>query len=349
MQDQDVDNSVAADLTSDNSSAQSTDTAPAESASADTPSSDPSAQSSAEAGSAVADNPTDDGQQAPSQGNTEANAAPPPSAPDYERQYKAIQSWATKQRQENLDLQRQLKELQQQVQAHQQKQSEPQLRPWDEGHAEHAQFLRLVDKAEYFDELIQGEDNPEVIKAIQQKQLRVLGEQGIQTLREWRDDVRRQERERRLNPKAFYSKLIRQEAQPVVQETLQSTSQNYQQMIQAREQAQKWVQGNPEVATPDNIRSVLKLMEQGATFDQASAMVERDHYRSQVSSAQRKSASAEEKERLLQGKAAGAIHRSPNATSKLDIKKFMAEKGMDKMDSRARLDAYFDLDKDGLL
>lgn len=341
----DVDSGTEVDQTS-STTEQTTDTASLGSASADTPTSDQPDSSSADAGSALADTPTDAGSQAPSKSNIEAEAVTPPTSPDNDR-YKAIQSWATKQRQENLDLQRQLKELQQQIQTSQQKQSEPQLRPWDEGHADHAQFLRLVDKAEYFNELIEGEDNPDVIKAIQQKQLRVLGEQGINTLREWRDDVRRQERERRLNPKAFYSKLIRQEAQPVVQETLQSTSQNYQKMIQAREQAQKWVQGNAEVATPENIRQVLSMMEQGTPFDVASAKVERDHYRNQISNAKKMSASAEEKERLLQGNAAGAIHRNPNASKKVDVGKLRKDKGI--QNGRQLIDELFDLDHQGLL
>ena len=330
------------------SSEQSTDNAASGSASADNSTSDQTAAASADAGSARADNLSDAGTQAPSQSNTETVAVPPTQANPYgEKQYREIQGWATKVNQRNLDLERQLKELQQQVQAAQKKDSEPQLRPWDEGHAEHAQFLRLVDRAEHFEELIQGEENPEIVKALQQKQLRVLGDQGVQMLRDWRDNVRSQERERRLNPKAFYSKLIRQEAQPVVQETLQSTSANYQQMIQARDQAQKWIQGNPEVATPENIKAVIALMENGAKFDQASATVERDHYRKLVSDAKKMSASAEEKERLLQGNAAGAIHRNPNASKKVDVGKLRKDKGI--QNGRQLIDELFDLDSKGLL
>jgi hypothetical protein len=342
-----IDEAASGDDTAASSATQTTDNASAGSASADNHAGDPPASTSADAGSAVADNLPEDGAQAPSQGNTETAAVPQAPTIDYERQYKAVQGWSTKVQMENQELQRQLKELQQQFQSAQQKQSEPQPRPWDEGHAEHAQFLRLVDKAEYYDELIQGEDNPEIIKALQQKQLRVLGDQGVQMLRDWRDDVRRQERERRLNPKAFYSKIIRQEAQPVVQETLQSTSQNYQQMIQARDQAQKWIQGNPDVATPENIKAVIGMMEKGVKFDEASAKVERDHYRNLVSNAKKMTASAEEKERLLQGNAAGAIHRNPNASRKVDVAKLRKDKGI--QNGRQLIDELFDLDSKGML
>lgn len=343
-----LDNAADADVNQVSSSEPNTDTATSGSPEGGNQTSDPAANgTSADAGSAVADNPTDDGAQPSLTGSAEADAEPNQEA-QYQKQYREVQGWATKVHQTNLDLKRQLEELQSQFKTTQPtKTSEPQLQPWDEGHAEHAQFLRLVDKAEYFDELIQGEDDPEMVKRLQQKQLRVLGDQGIQTLRNWRTDVRNQERERRLNPKAFYSKLIRQEAQPVVQETLKSTSQNYQQMIQAQQQAQKWVSGNPDVATPSNIQQVLKLMESGVSFDNASQRVERDHYRNQVSNAKKMSASAEEKERLLQGNASGAIARNPNAGKKVDVDKIRRDKGI--KNSREFIDELFDLDKQGLL
>lgn len=343
-----VDSAAELDQTSSSSSAQGTDTASAGSASAGTLTSDPSVGTSADAGSAVADTLPDDGAQRSSTSDSEtkqAVASTPPSS--YEKQYKDVQGWATKVLQQNLGLQRQIKELQTQFQATQQKASAPQSQPWDEDHAEHTQFLRLVDKAEFFEELIQGEQDPAEIQKLHTRMHRALGEKGVSMLQEWRADVRRQERDRRLNPKAFYSKLIRQESEPVVRETLQSTSQNYQQMIQARDLATKWVKDNAEVATPDNIRAVLALMEKGVSFDQASAQIERDHYRSQVSVAKKMSASAEEKERLLQGNASGGINRNPNAGKKIDVQKLRKDKGI--QDGRGFTDMLFDLDKEGLL
>ncbi len=342
-----LDDAVSGGDTAADSSAQTTDTASAGSAPADNPTSDPTAGTSADAGSAVADNPSDDGNQAPSQGKTEAEAVTSAPTIDYERQYKAIQGWSTKVRQENQELQRQLQELQQQFRTSQQKSTPEVIPPHDERSPEHQDFLRFHDKADFYEELIQGEQDPAEIQKLQAKMHRVLGERGVKMLSDWRDDVRRQERERRLNPKAFYSKLIRQEAQPVVQETLHSTSQNYQQMIQARDQAQKWIQGNPEVATPENIKAVIGMMEQGIKFDQASAQVERDHYRNLVSNAKKMSASAEEKERLLQGNAAGAIHRNPNASKKVDVGKLRKDKGI--QNGRQLIDELFDLDSKGLL
>ncbi len=343
-----VDSDAGVEQTTTSSSAQSTDTASVGSAIADTTTSDPTVGTSADAGSAVADTLPDDGTQRSSTSDSETKTTVPPSqGTTYEKQYKDVQGWATKVHQTNLDLQRQLKELQTQFQASQQKQAAPQHQPWDEDHAEHAQFLRLVDKAEFFEELIQGENDPAEIQKLHARMHRALGEKGVGMLQEWRADVRRQERERRLNPKAFYSKLIRQESEPVVRETLQSTSQNYQQMIQARDQATNWVKDNPEVATKENIQAVLTLMEKGTTFDAASAQVERDYYRNQVSNAKKMSASAEEKERLLQGNASGGINRNPNAGKKVDVQKLRKDKGI--QDSRQFIDELFDLDKQGLL
>jgi hypothetical protein len=342
-----IDEAASGDDTAASSATQTTDNASAGSASADNQAGDPTASTSADAGSAVADNPSDDGNQAPSQGNTETEAAPQTQPTDSDRQYKAVQSWATKVRQENQELQRQLQELRQQVQASHQKSTPEVIPPHDERSPEHQDFLRFHDKADFYEELIQGEQDPAEIQKLQAKMHRVLGERGVKMLSDWRDDVRRQERERRLNPKAFYSKLIRQEAQPVVQETLQSTSQNYQQMIQARDEAQKWIQSNPEVATPQNIQAVIAMMEKGVKFDQASASVERDHYRNLVSNAKKMAASAEEKERLLQGNAAGAIHRNPNASRKVDVGKLRKDKGI--QNGRQLIDELFDLDSKGML
>lgn len=343
----DVDSGSEVDQTTTTSSTQSTDNASAGSVSTDNSTSDPTAGGSADAGPAVAGNPSDDGTQAPSQRITETETVTPAPAPDYARQYREVQGWATKTHQANLDLKRQLQELQTRFETTQTKSAPEVIPPHDERSPEHQEFLRFHDKADFYEELIQGENDPDEIKKLQAKMHRVLGEKGVQMLSNWRDDVRRQERERRLNPKAFYSKLIRQEAQPVVQETLKSTSQTYQQMIQARDQAQKWVSGNPEVATQENIKAVLALMEGGVSFDQASAHVERDHYRNLVSNAKKMTASAEEKERLLQGNASGAIHRNPNASKKVDVGQLRKDKGI--QNGRQLIDELFDLDRQGLL
>lgn len=311
----------------------------------------PSTGSSPDAGSALADTQAGDGSQASLTGQSEAQAVPQTGQSDpFEKRYKDATAWATKVHQTNLELHKQMQELQQQFSAMREQQQQvvdPELQPWDEGHKDHAAFLRLVDKAEYYDELIQGEENPDIVKALQAKQLRVLGEQGIGMLRAWRDDVRRQERERRLNPKAFYAKLIRQEAQPVVRETLQTTSANYQQIVAARDEAQKWVRDNPQVASKDNIQQVLKLMESGMPFNVASMAVEREHYRRIASNASKAQASAEEKERLLQGNAAGAVSRNPNAGKKVDVQQLRKDKGI--RNGREFIDELFDLDKQGLL
>ncbi len=343
-----VDTTAGVDDTTTSSPELASDSSTSDAASAASSDGNPAAGTSADAASASAEILSEDGQPASFKSDSETKSVPDQAAPDpFEKRYRDTQAWAQRTHQSNLDLQRQLKELQTQFQATQQKQTEPQRQPWDEDHAEHAQFLRLVDKAEFYEELIQGENDPAELQKLHAKMQRALGDKGIETLSNWRSDVRRQERERRLNPKAFYSKLIRAESEPVVRETLQSTSQNYQQMLQARDQATKWVSGNPEIATPENIRAVLGMMEKGITFDQASAIVERDHYRSQVSNAKKMSASAEEKERLLQGNASGGINRNPNAGKKLDVQKLRKEKGI--QDGRGFTDMLFELDKEGLL
>jgi hypothetical protein len=315
----------------------------------DNQSNDLSVGTSTEAGTAEAVNLPEDGQQEPSQpvAETKANPADGQGSVSYEEQYKRVQGWATKVHQRNLELEQRLKALEESAQKQSQQSAQPQTEPWDPEDARHQDFLKLVDKADYYSELIQGEDNPEIKKLLQDKQLRLLGNEGVDLLQRWQRAVRSQERERRLNPQAFYRKLIRQEAQPVVQETLQTTSQQYQQVQQARGDVESWMSKNKDIATPENIKAILGHMQSGMPFQVASAIAERDHYRKQVSAAQKASASAEEKERLLQGNAAGVVSRNPNASKQLDVAKLLKESGA--RNSREKIDKLFDLDRQGLL
>ena len=303
---------------------------------------------------AQADPATDDG----NPGNqvvetTETSGAP---AVPWEKRFKDTQSAYTKSTQEKQELARQFQELQQQFQDMRQQyagvkpeevqeyRSSKALKPWDEGSPEHSTFLNLVSKAEFFDELAQGETDQAELQKLQQRMVRAIGEPGLKMLDSWKADVRQQERERRLNPKAFYQKLIREQAQPVVRETLQESNHRYQEGLRGQKDAEQWM-ANKEVATPENIAKMRKLLD-SMPFDVAAAIVERDHYRSQVSNATKAKQSAEEKERLLQGNAAGAISRNPSSSKRLDVTKHLKEKGIS---GRAMLDELMALEQQGLL
>lgn len=269
----------------------------------------------------------------------------------WESRYKEAQSWATRTREENLSLQRRLQELESRFQQEQAK-ATPQVPMWDDTHANHAQFLDMVKTAQHYDRIInatQDETFKQSLIAMRDEQ---LGQDGLKTLREWRADVRQQEWERQINPNAYYRKLIQREAQPVIQNTLQSTSQNYQQARAAQEGVQKWLADNKDVATQDNLTKIQQMMQtptqahpRGMPFEVAAAMIERDHYRSQLSSRTAKDASVEEKQRLLEGNAAGTIARNPSSRAKVDLLKIRQEAP----DSRKFIDSLFDLDQKGLL
>lgn len=323
------------------------DTADAGSTSVDNLASDQTAGTSADVGAAVAANPPEDGQQDSFTGGAETKTVAAPAVPQYgEKQYKEVQGWATKLSQQNAELKAQLNRLQSQVQEREQAAKQATTEPWDPEDSRHANFLKLVERADYYDELMRGETDPAIVQKLQDKQLKLLGNDGIDQLQRWQQAVRAQERERRLNPRAFYQKLIRQEAQPVVRETLQSTNDTYQRQVQAVNDVQQWLQ-NKEIATDDNKKALISYMEKGMPFNVAQTIVERDHYRNQVSAAQKASASAGEKERLLQGNAAGAVSRNPNASKQVDVPKFFKDKGV--TSSRQKIDALFDLDHQGLL
>ena len=305
---------------------------------------------------AQADPATDDG----SPGNQAAETTETSGVPavPWEKRFKDTQSAYTRTTQENQALKQQFNELQQQIQEMRQQyagvkpeevtewRNSKALKPWDEGSPENPSFLNLVSKAEFFDELAQGETDPAELQKLQQRMVRAIGPDGLKMLDAWKVDVRNQERERRLNPKAFYQKLIREQAQPVVRENLQQANQQYQEGLRGRQDAEKWM-ANKEVATPENVQKMLQLMDKSRMpFEVASAIVERDHYRSQVSNATKAKQSAEEKERLLQGNAAGAISRNPSSGKRLDVAKHMKDKGIQ---GRSMVDELMNLERDGLL
>lgn len=350
-----IDSSPTNDTTSDSSlpSAESggTDTSTDVSQSQSSPAVDGTSPDA----SAPADSQPGDGNPG-QQGSAETKATSPEA---WEKRYKDTQSWATKTHQEKLELERRYKEAEQRIQEMESRyagvkpdeiekwRSQQALNPWDEGSPEHQFFLDTVREVRVHERLIQKAANPEQRKMLQELAAQDLGDKKLQLIERWREDVRNQENERQLNPRAYYAKLIKEQAQPVVRETLQHSNQQYQQAVQGREEAQKWMAENKEVATPENIQQVLKHMsEHRMPFNIAAAIVERDHYRNQVSNATKAKQSAEEKERLLQGNAAGGISRNPASSSKLNVAEHLKKVGPD---SRSKIDALFDLQQQGLL
>lgn len=291
-------------------------------------------------------------------GSVETKNDPQPEI-DYKQRYASqLKSW----QQERADKER----LQQQAEAFQQELAELKkqfqgIRPqeieqyrerskvpvWDESSDGHQAFLELRRTYDLYERNMRAAPDDATKQWLSQQMSQELGAEGAKTLREWQTDVRRQEWERQTNPQAFYRKLIQREAQPVIQQHLQGVSQTYQSVQSAQQEVQKWMKESAEVATPENIKSVLGLMEKGENFSVAAARVERDHYRSQVSAANKAKQSADEKERLLQGNAAGVIARNPNSSHKVDFKAVAKERGL--TSERDRINLLFELDQQGKL
>lgn len=251
--------------------------------------------------------------------------------------------------------QRELQALKQQFQGIQPQEVEQyrqtrELPVWDERSPNHQNFLNLRRLYDHYEQDMRAAPNDEIRQWLSQQMGQALGPEGAKTLRSWREYVRTQEWERQTDPAAYYRKLIQKEAQPVIQQSLQNVSQTYQSVQSAQAEVQKWMKENAEVATPDNIKAVIGMMEKGENFAMAAARVERDHYRSKVSAAAKASASAEEKERLLQGNAAGPIARNPNTAKKVDPKAVAKERGIEvgKGDPRF-IQLLQELDQQGLL
>lgn len=277
-----------------------------------------------------------------------------------ESRYKALFSRYNQEHQEFLNLQKQMQAFQGQFQQLQQQyaginpqaiseyQKQQELPPWDPDSPKHQAFREYLAKAEFYDELARGETDQAYLQKIAEKQERALGQEGLQTLAKWQAWRRQEERERRINPEGYFRRLAREEAEKTSRTVLKDSSQRYQQMQAGVTEAQGWAKANPQLVTKENLDQIERYMqESGMPFNVAAAIVERDHYRSQVSSAEKKAQSAEEKERLLQGNAAGTISRNPRTGKKIDVRKYLADKGI--TDSREAIDELFNLDQQGLL
>lgn len=211
---------------------------------------------------------------------------------------------------------------------------------WDSSHKQHNEFLELRRTAEHYHRLIANAGTPETKDWLFEQMREQLGEDGLKTLQNWKKDVQRQNYELQTNPREFYRKLIQSETKPVIQNHLQTVSQTYQETEAAKQQAASWMKDNP-VATAENIQSVMKLMDGGMKFEQATLQVERDHWKSQIGRANDAKSSAEEKERLLQGRTASTVVRNPQTDKRVDFVKYKTEKNLT---PRQSIDALFELD-----
>lgn len=316
------------------------------------------AESSTALGSVEADTQVAETAQA-NTGSVETTNENPPPEIDYKKRFIGAQKSWEQERTEKQQLQQQAQEFQrelaelkrqfqgirpQEIEAYR---AQAKVPVWDESSEGHQAFLELRRSYDLYERAMRAAPDDATKQWLGQQMSQEIGPEGAKTLREWQTDVRRQEWERQTNPAAYYRKLIQKEAQPVIQQSLSNVSQTYQSVQAAQQEAQKWMKENAEVATPDNIKAVLGLMEKGESFSSAANRVERDYYRSQVSAAKTAQQSADERMRLLQGNAAGVIARNPNSTKKVDYKAVAKERGL--TSERDRINLLFDLDQQGAL
>ncbi len=316
------------------------------------------AGTSTDAGSTEVETHVDENAQAANVAGVETKSQAHPEI-DYRQRYAdQLKSWQqekadrTRFQQQAEQFQQELAQLKQQFQGIQPQEVEQyrqtkELPVWDKRSPNHSKFLELRRLYDHYEEDMRAAPDDATRQWLSQRMSQVLGPEGAKTLRTWRDHVRQREWERQNDPDSYYRELIQREAQPVIQQQLQNVSQTYQSVQSAQAEVQKWMKENAEVATPENIKQILGLMEKGENFTAAAYRVERDYYRSQVLPAKQAKASAEEKERLLQGNAAGTIARNPNTAKKVDFKAVAKERGL--VSERDRIELLMELDHQGLL
>ncbi len=223
------------------------------------------------------------------------------------------------------------------------------LKPWDDGHPDFGRFQQLWSQAQWANELARSEPDPAVKKAILDRHFDAIADADRQLLQEHMRFVRAEQQQQAMNPAAYLQRQIQRHAQPVVQQNFQNVAHQQQQVMQATASVQKWISENAELATKENREAIANLMQtRNLPFEHAVVQWERDHYRGKVSGIDAKARSVEEKERLLQGKAAGIITRNPSTKQGVSVSGYLKEKGIPTSDGNGVANAILDLQARGV-
>ena len=319
-------------------SSQGTDTASSAPASADT------ASSNQPAGGSASDTPA----QADTQSSTDTltsgakdSTKTPSEATVPESRYKSLQAEFTRTSQARAEFERKLQEMEKRLE----QQSQSQEPIYSPRHPRNADFRKAYDAYAYTrNQLSQQYDATRTEQALKG----IFGDR-FGSFREYENHLEERKREAFSDPDAWFEKQFQDRFNKTIPQWQQNVAQQYQTVSTAQQEVQQWMSSNKEIATPENCQKVAAMMEKGATFNEASAKIERDFYRSKIDGANQANVSADEKQRLLEQNAAHTITRTPASNHKVDVKKVWKERGIDPNNQDQKIRALMELDEAGKL
>lgn len=327
----DLDTTPVGDIIS--SSSQGADTSASEPASADTSSANQSANTSATS-PAQADTQ--------SSGDTSKSGAEKPSeAMIPESRYKSLQAEYTRTSQTRAEYERRIQEMERKL-AEREQSNEPVYSP---KHPRNADFRKSYDAyAQVRTRLSQKYDSAQTEQALKG----IFGDTFAQ-FREYEGQLEERKREAFTDPEAWFEKKFQERFQQTIPNWQRGIADQFSVEKKAQDEVQSWISQNKTIATPDTISKMAKMMQDGATFNEAKYSVERDYYKSQISGAEAANMSADEKQRLLEQNASHTITRTPSTNRKVDIQKVFSERGIDRNNQDRKIATLMELDANGQL
>lgn len=317
------------------------ETTGAETAVADSPAQDASTGgASADQDSAKAGTPTENGSLADGAEvkNQQAEAAPDPKV----KQEVVPDDWKKRhdgQFQANQRLSREKRELEAQAQQFQQQLAElknqfqgftPELAQklraqhetaalpvWNPKHPEHEGFQKTLAKYQFFQELYNSEQDPAVKESLAKRFQAMVPASERQRISQFEDYDRQERMRMSMDPRGYIHGLAKSLVQEEINSFRENTVKNYQETVSAQQELSGLKQRYPEVATTENLTKVYNLVQQGYPTAAAFHAVRADLLEAKISTATTAKASADEKERLLTGRA--AISRDAAVAPKVDL------------------------------
>jgi len=280
----------------------------------------------AETGSAQADSQANAGSGSLTPDTETRSANPDP----YEKRYKDTQAAYTKERQRSIDLERKYQEIERRYQDQEKQQAAAKLPEWNPQHPNHANFQRVLERQRDLERWHAQAKTPEQQAAIAEIFNNEFPTDVATKIKAYRDHLSEQSRQFLVDPETAVQKYIQQMVPQIVQSHMGQAAQSYQQQEAARQEISPWFS---DTANADVIKSQGEWMMQqlsapGANWDYVKASAEARYYKSQFSGSRIAVASAEEKERLLRGNAAGVVSNSPPGQKSQDLNKIAEKRGL---------------------
>lgn len=307
---------------------------PAAAASSESTNSEP-VGASADAGGAEPSR-TDDG----SRSLKTDEAQPTQKTPDlaaYEKRLKDNQRAFQIERQKALEYERKLQALEQQLNQFQgvnpddlrQFQQRHQVPLWSKKHPEHSKFQIWYQEASFINAKLGRISDPAKRQELAEMLWSDFDPEGQKVLAEYQNHLKRQQNELLADPDSYFEERFKKLFEPNISQWQQQTAQTYEQAIQAEKDVKEWFDKSPKEIWQGKSEVIGERLRKGEKWRDIQLELERDYYRAQASSAATARASAEEKERLLRGQAAGTVAHDPKTSSKVDPLKVAKERGID--------------------